>query len=709
MNMKKTVKKMSAILAGATMVGATVMGAMAYDLSDYPSPFIQDGFFTGKIVVGEKAAPADIMGATDIAAAIQADSKTPVSTGGSVEVAGGKTEEVALGGNLNTSGFLSLDNNDVSSLNEGTLTIDIDGESNDYDFHEEIGFTSGATIDTGLTATNKDEDFKDGVYLLLQKGSIKYNYVFDDNLQAGNYINDSTDDEPITIEFLGKELEIIGATATTMTVQVGETLYVENGQKVTVAGKEVTLVRVGDDSAIVSVGGVQQTITVGNTKTVGGLRVKVKDTFNDEGVTNDAATLIVGAESTKTYADGDEFIGQDEDDPIWVWDLAGLTGATPTIGILYDQTVDDITDDPITIGQSLSLPNDFAKVELVSLNQNDYKKYTIGTSTGETLYSAAGVEEHSSAKVITFTAAGGDQDAFTVGGQDTDAIALYYNVSGTQLQVYYKDHDDANKFKLASSGNLSANVDINNLFTIQYKDSNDITVDWDATTATSGNLTIDLSAGTDVKVSAELSNNAFEYLGASDGDTETGGDVSYGAKDISGWEENTMTDKGLILYAYDISASKDEFSFGVPKEYTDFNVNVAVVGGSGSVSRVSGDTGAYMINPLPVGSTVLDKDAMNLIGNTPLIVVGGPSINTVAADLMGNPTREQINTMFTPGVGKIKLYAAQNALLVAGYEAQDTLGASYVLAQYGKYDLTGSEVEVVVPSLSSLSVRTPTN
>jgi hypothetical protein len=152
----------------------------------------------------------------------------------------------------------SLDNNDISGLNEGTVTIDIDGNDDDYDYHETISFTSGAVLETGLTAAGQDEDFKDGVYLLLSRGSIGYNFVFDDSLAAGNLLSDATDDEPITIEFLGKEMEVVGATGTSITVQVGETLYLENGQKVTVAGKEVTLVRVGDDSAIVSVGGSQQ-------------------------------------------------------------------------------------------------------------------------------------------------------------------------------------------------------------------------------------------------------------------------------------------------------------------------------------------------------------------------------------------------------------------------------------------------------------------
>ncbi len=43
MKIKKAIKKIVALGAGATMVGATLLGAMATDLSNYPAPFVQDG------------------------------------------------------------------------------------------------------------------------------------------------------------------------------------------------------------------------------------------------------------------------------------------------------------------------------------------------------------------------------------------------------------------------------------------------------------------------------------------------------------------------------------------------------------------------------------------------------------------------------------------------------------------------------------------
>jgi hypothetical protein len=58
------------------------------------------------------------------------------------------------------------------------------------------------------------------------------------------------------------------------------------------------------------------------------------------------------------------------------------------------------------------LPNDFASIELVSINQNDYKKYTVSTATGESLYDGSGNEMQTSAKVLVFSAEGGEEDGF---------------------------------------------------------------------------------------------------------------------------------------------------------------------------------------------------------------------------------------------------------------------------------------------------------
>ena len=67
----KKVKKIIALGVGASLMGASLLGATAADLADFPSPFVKDGMFDGMMVVGDDAAPADIIGVTDIAMSLQ--------------------------------------------------------------------------------------------------------------------------------------------------------------------------------------------------------------------------------------------------------------------------------------------------------------------------------------------------------------------------------------------------------------------------------------------------------------------------------------------------------------------------------------------------------------------------------------------------------------------------------------------------------------
>ncbi len=95
MRVKKAIKKLVALGAGASMVGATIFGAMAatYDLSMYPAPFVKDGAFNAMIVVGEAAATNDVLGAIDIATNLQYAAKVVK------EVDVGTTSGQTLGGN----------------------------------------------------------------------------------------------------------------------------------------------------------------------------------------------------------------------------------------------------------------------------------------------------------------------------------------------------------------------------------------------------------------------------------------------------------------------------------------------------------------------------------------------------------------------------------------------------------------------------------
>ena len=90
---RKTVSKILALGTGAVMMGATMLSASAAaDLGKYPEPFVKDGKFNAIIVVGEKAASADVIGSVDVATSLQFASRVKRSVtspgGGSVSVSG---------------------------------------------------------------------------------------------------------------------------------------------------------------------------------------------------------------------------------------------------------------------------------------------------------------------------------------------------------------------------------------------------------------------------------------------------------------------------------------------------------------------------------------------------------------------------------------------------------------------------------------------
>ena len=175
------------------------------------------------------------------------------------------------------------------------------------------------------------------------------------------------------------------------------------------------------------------------------------------------------------------------------------------------------------------------------------------------------------------------------------------------------------------------------------------------------------------------------YDDDSDADTETG---------LNGY--------GTWFKKTDDTDEADDLIISYPEEQLE--AMVYVTGGEVKKSTSTGSTGgSSRVNRISVGSAVLDKDVTYDQDN--MIVVGGPCVNTIAAALMQNPA--DCTEGFSEGHAWLKLFdtGKNTALLVAGYGAQDTQGASRVLAEYGDYDLSGAEADVVVESLTNIMVK----
>lgn len=169
-------------------------------------------------------------------------------------------------------------------------------------------------------------------------------------------------------------------------------------------------------------------------------------------------------------------------------------------------------------------------------------------------------------------------------------------------------------------------------------------------------------------------------------------------------------DRDMYLNGYgtwfdktDDSSDSDSLVIQYPNEQVE--ALVYVVGGEVSTTSTS-SSGAVRVNPLGVGFSVLDSEVTDSqFGGRNLIVVGGPCVNTVAARLLDNPA--DCTEGFTEGSAMLKLFdnGRRVALLVAGYSAMDTQGASRVLAQSGDYNLDGMEAELTVTSVNNVMVK----
>src|SRR3989344_6120855 len=133
---KSMIKKIGAISTGVAFLGATITGALAADLKDYPAPFVnlEKKQFDYLGVVGAGSAAIDNLGLNDVTAGLQAVKVPGTSTGGTVSVSGGETEDVPVGDGIVATNQLDkeLTDADLSHFLDGTISF----QGSDYDVSE---------------------------------------------------------------------------------------------------------------------------------------------------------------------------------------------------------------------------------------------------------------------------------------------------------------------------------------------------------------------------------------------------------------------------------------------------------------------------------------------------------------------------------------------------------------------------------------------
>ncbi|MFP4524102.1 MAG: S-layer protein [Candidatus Woesearchaeota archaeon] len=785
MNVKKAVKRIAALATGATMVTATIVGAMAYDLSDYPEPFVKDGVFNGNIVIGESAKVADVYGAIDVAASLQAAAKEPVSTEGASETVSVSGEGVKLEGSsddFNIGDDVSefelngeYDDDDFPELlAEGTVE---DDDGTEYDYEQRVALGSA-----GLQYTQDDDYDDEPIFNLDVSGmDMTYTVEFDDVID----LSDSTDDKGAlsnseSIEMFGKTYTfdpdmddgdefILYGSDQSVTVTQDEPVTVQS------EGEEYEIEILGgntdDSSAIIRVTGDgtdTRTMEEGDSRKMAGLEMFVNDVFiSNIGEDTISVSIFVGSEKLVIpESDGEEWdeieINNDDDTEIQGQIIGG--GLDAFEGFKFKFNLEDFEDAEIgdewellPMGRSFTDPLFGFELAFDSMTPKVDDRTPVELSRSGDAYELA------------FETNGGDEielDLFELNEAETDIRTgedgnVKFGVQTLEEDEFFILEDSAAKrgdretyvfevtdidfddtvqedseFTLKSLGDGKSTtyeqgeqiedtgvfVDVANETELGLYNGTDFGVADNEYTSldyfvTKGGLVVNVTdAGAGVLTFAEDEDDKDEAdmdefdvtIGVDDseiemtkvGDDDWAGADAQKATDADGDYEYGISEHGT-WYELETDNDGDYLNVYYAEEQTDFNVFLngpdATIVSSGSSS---GD--AYQLNEIGVGLAVYDDEAMNLLGDTPLLVVGGPCVNTVAMDLMDNP--EVCSEGFTEGRAKIKLFESQNALLVAGHNGEDTTGATRVLANYDEYDLSGDEVEVITTDLTDLEV-----
>jgi hypothetical protein len=677
--MKKIFRKAMNIAGSAALIGMTVGMAAA---ASYPTPFTSNT----AIVVGASAAPSDGIAASQIASNLDA-----ASAGSSVTTLTGATgeteDEVVLGGAINATGKLAaatLTDSKIPSLLDTKLNWDDGGASgaDDYNIHEEILLGTMA-----IHTSFNDNDFEELLAMTNDK-QLEYRYVFDDAFNVTGVGDSDADDLYLTI--LGKSYEVSAMTASSITVVTSEEVSVAIGESVTIDGKTFTV----DDifSGDVQVNG--EMISSGSTKKIDGLKVKVKSIgYHSNSPELSKTILQIGPEISKTYSDGEEYIGEDEDDPTWVWHLDSLSTAAGYIGVKYNQKETRDTDDVVYEGGSYLLPENFGEVSFDGITDVTYEDFKIYFDDSEDLWNNTDLTSTAQtldAPVLIIESVDGTKDAIklTTGSQETSKMYLMWadndeETQGTQanasLEVFYSDVDGTIQDSIrprfsvayptvAASGNAIAQADLGDLIV------GDTVIAMNASVV-AGNLQViftDTGAGQSftIDVGGEVLAETSGELKWFGGDTEAtdkedglAGDMLVAATSVGTYDNDIMTTNGQIIQAPEANLDNDEVIVSVPSDRVYAKVSV-VAGGEASES---GDAGVM---------TVDDADVATVAGKN-LIVVGGSAINSVAAELLGGALSEDAFTASTgiaAGEFLIESFsrAGKTALLVAGYNAADT-------------------------------------
>ncbi len=428
--------------------------------------------------------------------------------------------------------------------------------------------------------------------------------------------------------------------------------------------------------------------------------------------------------------------------------------ATPRLGAINYVLKDTASRDALTVGECLELPNNYVSICLDSLTvpDDDYMTVTVEVLTSTDL-SEAGygrgsneatlhIQSSQAEGLVVKQSAGGGNGWHTTNASSTadiktDNIWLWRGNATTvdtpaaggvgdtdMVEIYYED--TGNKIQFAGNVTQVSDLGVLNetwIGYINFKDTkgDDIKIYYgqDSSLNTTANLTFAPYVATELPYTDDnitirtgfnvaTGGAAFDSIGDDKGGgTAEGDDILWG-NDAATLEKGSKDEDhrsiyGIIIRNPTSNSASDKEVLEIPG--SNVKANVLVKGTS--VSTVSSG-GSYKINPLPSNINVLDSE-VSAPSSHNLILVGGPAVNTLTAQFLAM-TADDFRTTYKAGEAVLKVVenGGNVALVVAGYNADDTRRATKVLQNYGSFTLTGTEAKVTGSGLETANIKVTT-
>ncbi len=684
-------KKLGAALGTLAMLGSSLVGVVpaiaqgTADLGNYYSYVIQDGQLNALVVVGESAATADVVSAIGIAADLGNKAVKPAEGGEvtfEVSAPQGQVVEMAIGDSSET--FGPYTSYEIPILKQGKVK---DKDGNEYAYEERIQVT--------VRDLKYDTD-SDRVESKINSGEYVYTLSFDPAVPGG---------KGAKIELVGQTYEILKVNGTTSEVELGITKafynlgvgdvvgpvggYTVKIENIDAQGNKVW-VTVTDPNGNVESG----TVAEGSSKTFFGGKCTVRATDVFLGLGNDVKVNLEVVGGKVTLKSGEEF-ELDKNYKVYV------TASGDKLSAIELKNAN--ADEEFIAGDTLAGPLSYVDVSFVGLTEPTKTTLTIETSDDVDIGKDA-----TNDRVIILSS----PDRILSYGTDKYA-KLYIKIekvgNDNNITVYKEDLTSkvgtaVNKttIDIAYGDNILANITIDvNANTITLNEANVVGSSSEVITITYDSLSN--MTDSDVKnVTYDSTVLAKDYASSKEEGFITNGGIKFVS--ISTSNNNAIDD--VIKFEIPNKQVKAKFRVGKPGTATKTAAQGEEVEVAGTKIKVSKVEVPNAVTAVPVTGIVakLDTQVTDADKDKALILVGGPVVNTLVAELMNagklpyNITNEQ------PGAGKGVIEVVQDAfkegkvaIVVAGSDRQGTAIASWILQRYEAYkdELTGKACVVV--------------